>query len=136
MAWASKARSATSRHTPDLALNLPQGPADAYSITDITDPFALPAACVQQRASKQWSVVALNVNHTAIHVTIQLPTAAASIKLFRLTYTYGDLATGKVSNCVMPQPAAGAAGQVTVSAGGVLQDTLPPLTLAVFTEYM
>lgn len=78
----------------------------------------------------------MNVNHTAAHITIQLPKAAASVKLFRLTYSYGDSNTGKVSKCVMPQPAAGAAGQVTVGAAGVLHDTLPPLTLAVFTEYL
>ena len=104
--------------------------------SDVTDPNAIPAACVQQHASKQWSVVAMNVNHTAAHITIQLPKAAASVKLFRLTYSYGDSNTGKVSKCVMPQPAAGAAGQVTVGAAGVLHDTLPPLTLAVFTEYL
>ena len=94
-----------------------RGPADAYSVTD-----TCAAACVQQHGSKQWSVAARNINHTALHVRIQLPSAAASVKLFRLAYAYVDFAARKVSKCVMPQPAAGAARQVSVSATGVLQD--------------
>ena len=113
-----------------------RGPADAFSVTDVTDPSALPAACVRQRDSQQWSVAALNVLHEPRDIAVQLPSAAAGVTLFIITYSYGDLARGKVSACVLPQPAAGAAGQLTVGASGVLTYTLPALTLAVFTEYL
>lgn len=113
-----------------------RGPADAFSVTDVTDSAALPAACVRQRDSRQWSVAALNVAHEARDVAVQLPRAAAGAVLFILTYSYGDLASGRVAACVLPQPAPGAAGQLTVSADGVLTHTLPALTLAVFTEYL
>ena len=113
-----------------------RGPADAFAVTDVTDPAALPAACVRQRDSQQWSVAALNVGHGARVAAIQLPRAAAGATLYILTYTYGDLASGKVGACVLPAPAPGAAGQVTVGADGTLVYTLPALTLAVFTEYL
>ncbi len=68
-----------------------RGPSDAYAISDVTDPLALPAACVQQHDSKLWSVAALNLDS---------------------------------------QP------RSAVSASGLLNGTLPALTLAVFTEYL
>jgi len=113
-----------------------RGPADAFAVTDVTDPAALPVACVRQRASGQWSVAALNLQHQARAAAVQLPASAANTTLFVLTYSYGDLAGGKVSACVLPQPAPGAAGQLTVGADGVLSYSLPALTLAVFTEYL
>ena len=102
----------------------------------LPDPDALPAACVRQRDSGQWSIAALNLQHAARAVAVQLPRAAAGVTLHVLTYSYGDLYFGKVGACVLPQPAPGAAGQLTVGADGVLSTTLPALTLAVFTEFL
>jgi hypothetical protein len=113
-----------------------RGPADAYPVVDVTDPGALPAACIQQRDSKLWSVAALNVGLQPRSVALQLPKVTAGLVLHKILYTYGDATSGKVSNCVLPQPAAGAAGQLTVGAAGELADALPPLTLAVYTQWL
>jgi hypothetical protein len=111
-----------------------RGPADAYAVVDVTDPSALPAACVRQHSSNLWSVAALNVGQQPRGVQLQLPKATAGLALYKLTYTYNDATSGKVSSCELPQPEPGAAGQVAVGADGVLTDNLPPLTLAVYTQ--
>jgi len=116
-----------------------RGPSDAYSVMkDVTDPTALPAACVQQHGSGLWSVAALNLQlGQPREVSIQLPKATAGLTLHKITYTYGDLAGRKVSSCVLPVPEDGDAGKVTVNVTtAVLYDTLPALTLAVYTQWV
>lgn len=90
-----------------------RGPADAWPITDVATPGALPAACVQQHDTKLWSVAALNVDpKVARELSLQLPAGAKSIRLHKFTYTSGDVTNGKYSDCNLPQPAP---DQITVS---------------------
>ena len=62
---------------------------------------------------------------------LQLPPAAASLSLRRLTYTAGDAQRGVVSDCELPRPGP---SKIAVDSDAVLVDTVPPLTLAVYAE--
>lgn len=111
-----------------------RGPADSYAlIRDVTNSSNTPVACVRQHETGLFSVAALNMGSNLLELSLQLPIEAASISLYRFTYTSGDAQQGVVGNCTLPKPWP---AKLLVNTRGLLSDTVPAQTLVVYSEYL
>jgi hypothetical protein len=100
----------------------------------VTNASNIPVACVRQHDTGLWSVAALNMDGSkSVSLSLQLPTEASSISLYRFTYTAGDAERGVVANCTLPKQGR---AMVTVGSSGLLLDTVAPSTLVVYSEYL
>jgi len=110
-----------------------RGPADAWPVTQEYIHGSTPAACVQQHDTGFWSCTALNLGATPLTVSLPLPLKASGRSFFRFRYTAGDATDGVVKECILPKPGA---NKILVNASAILQDSVEPMSLVVWSEWI